>query len=336
MLWRYTWRDSIPLTITLGQLGLNIWLAATWDDRSLWENLLFMPICVFLFWYNGLVASHNFVHTPWFKSDRLNQLYLILNSINIGLPMVHYSCEHFKHHRYGNDRPDAQGRTLDPTSTFAGGKNGQHEHPVSYCALGPFRMDFLATVHEARKKGETKQLCLELTACVLGLLLFLAMSWHYVLAMLLPTLYFGWVLEHLENYYEHFGSIPEDRYANSTSYYGRLYNLLFCNEGYHQEHHLRPGVHWSKREQVRLELQESLNRPHRVILRFPPTLAWLDHQRIVRQYMQPKVAPALATLDGLPDLLPSDLPDLLANDLLSNGLSNSLSEGLVTSEVVVS
>lgn len=293
MIWRYTWRDGITLSVTLLQFGLNFWLAATWESRTLLQNLLFFPLCLFLFWYNGLVASHNFVHTPWFKSDLLNRCYMVLNSINIGLPQVHYYHEHLQHHRYGNDRQDQAGQTKDPTSTFACGQNGQHENVFAYCVLGLFRTDLLHSFDEIRKRGGARQLHLELAACFVALTIYLLLSWQYFVLLFIPTFYFGWVLEHLENYYEHFGGTPENRYANSTSYYGRIYNALFCNEGYHQEHHLRPNVHWTERPQTRRELQEGLDKADRVILRFPPTLAWLDHQRIACS-----LRPSVATVDS--------------------------------------
>jgi fatty acid desaturase len=290
MIWRYSWQDSVPLSITLFQFIFNGWLAATWETRTLSENLLMLPVCLFLFWYNGLVASHNFVHTPWFKSDRLNRLYLVLNSVNLGLPQVHYRHEHLVHHRYCNDRVNRFGQTQDPTSTFANGRNGKHEHVVSYCLFGLFRTDLIESFRTIHKKGEAAQLYLELSACILMAIAYLLLSWQYFCFLFLPVFYLGWVLEHVENYYEHFGGTPENRYANSTSYYGRLYNLLFCNEGYHQEHHLRPNVHWAKRPETRQELQKELDRVDRVILNYPPILAILDHQRIAQHH--PSITPS--------------------------------------------
>jgi fatty acid desaturase len=150
----------------------------------------------------------------------------------------------------------------------------------SYCALGLLRADLPHSFAEISRKGGGAQLTLEIITMIGALIIYLGLSWQYFVCIYLPTFYVGWFLEHLENYYEHFGGSPDDRFANSTSYYGRLYNFLFCNEGYHQEHHIRPNVHWSMRPQTRMDYRDVLDRPHRVVLNFPPVLSWLEHDRI--------------------------------------------------------
>jgi hypothetical protein len=79
------------------------------------------------------------------------------------------------------------------------------------------------------------------------------------LTVYLPGWALGLGLCWLQGHYEHA--------RGTTSHYGRLYNLLFFNDGYHVEHHLRPGRHWS-------ELPES-RAPGR-ISRWPPVLRWLE------------------------------------------------------------
>ncbi len=89
-----------------------------------------------------------------------------------------------------------------------------------------------------------------------------------VAAVAAPSVFFlqylpGWVLGlglcQLQGYYEH---------ANgTTSHYGRLYNWLFFNDGYHREHHARPGQHWSRLRAQWTPGQSSC---------WPPVLRWLD------------------------------------------------------------
>ena len=76
----------------------------------------------------------------------------------------------------------------------------------------------------------------------------------------LPGYAAGLILCALHGHYEH--------EHGTTSHYGRVYNLLFFNDGYHAEHHARPGVHWSRLPQLR---DGAARRS-----RFPAPLRWLD------------------------------------------------------------
>jgi fatty acid desaturase len=57
-----------------------------------------------------------------------------------------------------------------------------------------------------------------------------------------------------------------------VSYYGKLFNLLYFNEGYHQEHHIAPSCHWTNRAihaaSVREQLVEAGSKPARVVSLF--------------------------------------------------------------------
>jgi fatty acid desaturase len=58
-----------------------------------------------------------------------------------------------------------------------------------------------------------------------------------------------------EDYLHHWGASDfRDSRRDAVSCYGILYNWLTFNLGYHQEHHLRPGVHWRKLPAMTAEL----------------------------------------------------------------------------------
>jgi fatty acid desaturase len=276
-LFKHSGWDGLLLAISILQLVFSIWLAATWESRSLLQNLWFYPLAIFLYWYNVVAIAHNFIHVSWFQISWLNRVYGIVNSANLCLPTAHYRYIHFNHHQYSNDRRDAMGQTQDLSSTFAHGKNGQHENAISYWLLAPFRDDVFESFRQARKENEALQITLESIACGAAALGYLLISWQFFLLFFLPTFYIGWSLTYLSNYYEHFGATPGERYADAVSCYNPIFNQLFCNEGYHQEHHLRPNVHWTKRPQLYQDFREQLDAVERMILRFPQVLGFLQH-----------------------------------------------------------
>ena len=82
------------------------------------------------------------------------------------------------------------------------------------------------------------QLLVEL-ALIAGLWALLAASdLTFFAAVYLPGYVAGLALCGLQGHYEHAGG--------TTSHYGRIYNLLCFNDGYHVEHHAHPGVPWAE------------------------------------------------------------------------------------------
>ena len=89
------------------------------------------------------------------------------------------------------------------------------------------------------------------------------------LATISPRFFFlvylpGWTLGlglcALQGHFEHA--------RGTTSHYGRIYNTLFFNDGYHVEHHARPGACWTD-----LPAHASDDAPRS---RWPAVLRWLD------------------------------------------------------------
>jgi hypothetical protein len=102
-------------------------------------------------------------------------------------------------------------------------------------------------------------------------LLLIALLWAALVAaaptffakVYLPGYLIGLALCHLQGHYEH-------AHGRTTSHYGRLYNLLCFNDGYHVEHHEKPGIHWTRLPQARIEGQDA------AASRWPAVLRWID------------------------------------------------------------
>jgi fatty acid desaturase len=87
-----------------------------------------------------------------------------------------------------------------------------------------------------------------------------ALDPRFFLLVYLPGYLAGLGLCALHGHFEHA--------RGTTSHYGKAYNLLFFNDGYHVEHHRAPGAHWT-----------SLPRraaPGTRSSRWPPVLRWCE------------------------------------------------------------
>ncbi len=76
----------------------------------------------------------------------------------------------------------------------------------------------------------------------------------------LPGIALGLAFCHLQGRYEHL--------RGTVSHYGRLYNWLLFNDGYHAEHHERPSEHWRQLPHRKVH--------HAASSRWPAVLRWFD------------------------------------------------------------
>jgi fatty acid desaturase len=107
----------------------------------------------------------------------------------------------------------------------------------------------------------SRQLIVE-TSLVVGLWATLAvLESRFFLFAYLPGYLAGLGSCAIQGYWEHAAGRP-------TSHYGRAYNFLCFNDGYHAEHHADPSVHWT-------ELPRRIERDA-VDSHWPPLLRWLD------------------------------------------------------------
>lgn len=302
-IWKHTPLDAIMVALSAAHLATTVWLASTWSAASPGWRLASFALVLLMTIYSVIVITHLFTHTPWFQSHALNALGSMLHSINIGQSAKVYELMHVRnHHCYGNDRRGPDGQCRDFSSTFQEGRNGQHASLARYAFLGAFStLDDIAQallsatrawrvgpaeqrVLDLLAKGpararERRQVQLDRMAHFVAVAALSSISWEWMLACYLPAYYLALAFINVQNYYEHYGATPDNQYADSVSYYGRLYNLLTFNDGYHQEHHLRPGAHWSRMPAVRRDCERLLSQSTRVVSPVPAIVGFLHRGR---------------------------------------------------------
>jgi len=172
-----------------------------------------IPLVAIGLWWTSNTVAHNFIHTPFFRSARLNTAYSVFLSALTGIPQTLWRRRHLDHHAGRPCRRDRSGLLAMETGVVAG----------------------------------------------LWVLLALAAS-DVFFGIYLPGYAAGLGLCFLQGHYEHA--------RGTTSHYGRAYNLCFFNDGYHVEHHSRPGVHWTGLPRLGAANERRS--------RWPPVLRWLD------------------------------------------------------------
>jgi hypothetical protein len=106
---------------------------------------------------------------------------------------------------------------------------------------------------------------LEEIVLVLSLWVFLfVLSPRFFPTVYAPAYLLGLALCYVHGHFEH--------RRGTISHYGRLYNFLFFNDGYHVEHHAHPRTHW-RRLPEQLVVGASVSR-------WPAVVRWLDVFRL--------------------------------------------------------
>jgi fatty acid desaturase len=245
--------DGLLVFLALFECALLFYGALSFGAVPCGHSLALGLVSVFLMCTNFQCVAHNFIHNPFFRRRRLNAAFSVFNSLLLGGPQSLYRIHHMHHHKYNNDAPDPLTRTTqDVTSTWRHSRRPDREEGfLTYALLGYFRSDFGYLLREAKRRQLLGWVLGE-TAAVLGLVMLFAMlNPRGLVFFYLPVWYLGNAAAQAENYLEHHGALPGNRKTDSVSSYGRLYNLIWFNNGYHQEHHYRPQVHWTRIPEVK-------------------------------------------------------------------------------------
>ncbi len=275
---RYSAWDVLPALGGVVQVAFLLWTVFAFPTLSWWALVPAFVVVTFAYCWNLQCVSHNFIHNPFFRSVWLNRIYGVLETLAIGMPHILYHHYHLNHHAGDNDAKGPNGTTRDWSSIYRYGKGDAPEAFWRYCLFSFFRVEVGPVVRVTIRhgRGHIGQAIAE-TAVLAAFWVYLA-CFHlpYFLCFYLPSFFLGWVVSYAEGYLEHFGAQPGNPFANSVSSYNRLYNLLWFNNGYHQEHHWDPKRHWTKMKALHEEIRPQMEANHTRILRGPHLTALVE------------------------------------------------------------
>ena len=275
-LFRYSRYDALPALSGGGIVALLLG-SFVWFDRMPWWLVVpaFLAAAYSYLW-NLQCISHNFIHNPFFTSKWLNRAYSVLETVALGVPHVLYHHYHMNHHFGDNDRKGPDGSTKDWSSIYRHARGDGPEPFWRYVLLGFWRVEVGPVVKTAAKHHHLAQLAVESVVLAAFWATMALVDWRFFAFFYLPSYYLGWMASYAEGYVEHYGCQPGNPYANSVSSYNRAYNLMWFNNGYHQEHHWDPKWHWTRMAELHERLRPQLEANHTRTLRGPHLTAFLE------------------------------------------------------------
>lgn len=256
---RYSWLDIFLVTQTLLVMILPF-IFASIDPGIFWWILL-LPLHVLLILNLQNTSLHHHTHWPTFVDKRANSIYEILLSATSSIAPQEYRYSHFVHHKYVNDSP-INGISKDVMSVFAKGHNGQIQNLWLFCyqhlCISLFKPWQFFLLRDIKPLTFMKpiQLRNEYAACIVLQCSIFVINPIYGLWLLCVVYALAQFLNFAWHYGEHWGAhdYRGDTTKDAVGIYNKWYNVLCFRSGYHQEHHHKPGVHWTQLHEITASL----------------------------------------------------------------------------------
>jgi fatty acid desaturase len=270
-IFRYSPYDVLVAVCGLLNVGFLIWTFLAFPTMSWWMVGLSFFFLSWAYCWNLQCISHNFIHNPFFMNAWLNRAFGVLETLCIGMPHQLYHHYHLNHHAGDNDAKGPEGTTRDWSSIYRYGQGDAPESFWRYTLLSFFRVEIMPVIRVCIRHGKAHVIQTVVETLVLGAfwIALLVVNWRYFAFFYLPSFYIGWLLSYAEGYLEHYGARPGNPFANSVSSYHWLYNLLWFNNGYHQEHHWDPKMHWTRMRDLSQRIRPQMEANRTRILRGP-------------------------------------------------------------------
>jgi len=237
------------LVIYTALVGITPFAIALSDIDILWWALL-LPFQAWSIANLQNAPLHHHSHWSTFNNKTANKIYEVLLSAIGGITHESWKNVHLTHHVHVNDHP-VDGKTKDPISVFRNGKNGKVENFWSFCFSNAI-IDIInkfSFKHKDIPKYilDSRLRAIENMSWIVycGLIFLVDLQFG---AWMILVYFVGHFLNYATSYGEHWGVLDRrgDTTQDSVGIYSKWYNWIGFGAGYHQEHHNKPGMHWTK------------------------------------------------------------------------------------------
>jgi fatty acid desaturase len=275
-LFRHSACDAFPAHGGVAIIALLVASLLSFDRLPWWALAAAFLAVAYSYLWNLQSISHNFIHNPFFANPWLNRAYSVLLTLDLGVPHVLYHHYHMNHHFGDNDAKGPDGTTKDWSSIYRHGRGDAPESFWRYVLLSFWRVEVGPVLRTAARHHHLMQMAIEGAVLAAFWATMAVFNWRFFVFFYLPSYYLGWAASYAEGYLEHYGCKPGNPFANSVSSYNRLYNLLWFNNGYHQEHHWDPKCHWTRMGELHDKIRPQLEANGTRVLRGPHLTALIE------------------------------------------------------------
>ncbi|MBK6574592.1 MAG: fatty acid desaturase [Sandaracinaceae bacterium] len=243
--------DVRPLLFNAVYFGLLTWAFVSVPLGNLWVSLpLFAALCLTSFM--GAVQTHNAVHCPIFKQRWLNKIYQVVLTCTYGHPVSSLVPGHtLSHHKHTQSRKDVMRTTKAQFRWHL--LNGL----FFLFIVAPYTMKADAAytkMMRTRHPRWFRQMVFELSVLWAVQIALFVVDWQKALVFwFIPHIYAQWGLVGM-NMLQHDGTDPDHPYNHSRNFVGKAVNWWAYNNGFHDLHHMQPGLHWSVLPEKHAEL----------------------------------------------------------------------------------
>lgn len=201
-------------------------------------------------------SLHWHSHQPIFSRPWVNRLYEFFLTLSAGKTFTSWKALHMMHHRVVSDNP-TNGQYIDLMSCYKGSRNGQRANiwPWLWNNSWPPVAQWFEYKSFLFHPDLAKKHMVEMWVFKIYVLLLFLVNPAYAMFHLL-LMFAGYVVDAGQAYSEHWLSLDhtQDNSRNASCFYNRWFNIWAFNGGYHQEHHLSPGTHWTELPELTKQL----------------------------------------------------------------------------------